>query len=71
MVDKKYFTTKELSKYLGRSEKAIRNLCFRREIPHFKPAGRLLFDRDEINKWIYSHEVVTVEEIESLNKYQK
>ena len=68
MFEKKYLTTKELSKYLGRSEKAIRNLCFRREIPHFKPAGRLLFDRDEINKWIRSHEVVSLEELECQNE---
>ena len=68
MVEKKFFTTRELSKYLGRSEKAIRNLCFRREIPHFKPAGRLLFDRDEINKWIRLHGVISLEEIEFVDK---
>jgi excisionase family DNA binding protein len=71
MLNKKYFTTKELSQYLGRSEKAIRNLCFRREIPHFKPAGRLLFDIEEINSWIQSHEVVSLEEITSPDEYGK
>jgi excisionase family DNA binding protein len=68
MSEKKYLNTTELSKYLGRSKKAIRNLCFRREIPHYKPAGRLLFDLDEINKWIRSHEVVSLEELDYLDK---
>jgi len=71
MLNKKYLTTRGLSKYLGRSEKVIRNLCFRREIPHFKPAGRLLFDMDEINRWIQSHEVVSLEEITSPDEYGK
>ncbi len=63
-MGKRYFNTAEMATYLSRSEKAIRELCFRRRIPHSKPGGRLLFDVDQIEEWIHSNEVVTLEEIE-------
>jgi excisionase family DNA binding protein len=51
-MDRQYLNTKQLSEYLGRSEKAVRELAFRRAIPFRKPAGRLLFIREEIDQWI-------------------
>lgn len=48
----RYFTVNQISNYLNRSPGAIRNLVLRRAIPYRKPAGRLLFDRLEIDLWI-------------------
>jgi len=60
----KYLTVTELSEYLKRSPGSIRNLVLRRQIPYRKPAGRLLFDRDEIDLWITSSEGISLEEIQ-------
>jgi hypothetical protein len=35
-----------------RSKGAIRNLVLRRAIPYRKPAGRLIFLKEEIDEWI-------------------
>jgi excisionase family DNA binding protein len=59
----KYFTVKQVSDYLNRSPGAIRNLVLRRAIPYRKPAGRLLFDRDEIDQWIKNSEGISLEEL--------
>lgn len=48
----KYLTVNEVSQYLKRSPGAVRNLVLRRQIPFRKPVGRLLFDLDEVDKWI-------------------
>jgi excisionase family DNA binding protein len=42
----------ELSCYIRRSSGAIRKMVLRRQIPFHKPAGRLLFDREEIDQWV-------------------
>lgn len=44
----------DVAAYLKRSPGAIRNLTLRRAIPYRKVAGRLVFIRDEIEKWIES-----------------
>jgi excisionase family DNA binding protein len=61
-----YLTIFELSKYIKRSAGAIRNLVLRRKIPYRKVGGRLLFDKDEIDKWIKTSEGISLEEIEGL-----
>ncbi len=63
MGNQKYFNTKECAKYLSRTAKAVRELARRRQIPYYKPAGRLLFDIEQINEWIKSHEIVSLEEL--------
>lgn len=47
-----YLTIDELSSYIRRSKGAIRNLVLRRAIPYRKPAGRLIFIKDEIDRWV-------------------
>ena len=49
---KKIWNTNEAAEFLGRSPGAIRNLVMRRAIPYRKVAGRLVFLKDEIEKWI-------------------
>jgi len=58
-----YFDTKGLASYINRSEGAIRNLVMRRAIPFRKPGGRLIFLRDEVDRWIAMSEGLTIEEI--------
>jgi len=59
-----YLTTKECGRLIGRSAGAIRNLVLRRQIPFRKPAGRLLFIRSEIERWIENAPGVKPEDIE-------
>jgi len=47
-----YFDVQELASYIKRSPGAIRNLVLRRAIPYRKPAGRLIFLKEEIDRWI-------------------
>ena len=51
-LSEKYLTIDDLSSYIGRSKGAIRNLVLRRVIPYRKPAGRLIFIKAEIDRWV-------------------
>jgi len=59
----KYLTIDDLSSYIYRSKGAIRNLVLRRAIPFRKPAGRLIFLKEEIDKWINIAPGKTLDEI--------
>jgi predicted DNA-binding transcriptional regulator AlpA len=59
----RYLNVNQISNYLNRSSGAIRNLVLRRAIPYRKPAGRLLFDREEIDLWIKHSEGISIEEL--------
>ena len=48
----KYLDTAQCAEYIIRSPGAVRNLVMRRAIPFRKLGGRLLFLREEIDKWI-------------------
>jgi len=61
---KKYLTTAECGRLIGRSAGAIRNLVLRHQIPYRKPGGRLLFIRSEIEQWINSAPGVKLEDID-------
>jgi excisionase family DNA binding protein len=61
---RQYLTVLELSEYIKRSPGAIRNLVMRRRIPFRKPAGRLLFDQSEIDRWIQQSEGISLNAIE-------
>lgn len=60
---KDYLTVNDLSKIIGRSPAAIRNLVLRRRIPFRKPGGRLLFLTDEIEHWIEESEGIKLEDL--------
>jgi hypothetical protein len=49
---------------IHRTEPAIRNLVMRRQIPFRKPGGRLLFVREEIEKWVMESEGISYGEIQ-------
>lgn len=56
----------ELAKYLKRSPSSVRNLVMRRQLPFRKAGGRLLFFKEEIDKWIYNAPGITPEEIDKI-----
>ncbi len=60
---REYLTAKECAELIGRTPGAVRNLVMRRVIPFRKPAGRLMFLRSEIERWIEDAPGITIDEI--------
>jgi len=60
-----YLSIKELCAYIHRSPGAVRNLVLRRAIPYRKPAGRLLFLKEEIDRWVMGAPGSRLEDIEN------
>ena len=63
-MGKDYLNCIECAELIGRSTGAIRNLVLRRAIPFRKPAGRLLFLRHEIERWVENAPGVRAEDLE-------
>ena len=59
----KYLNCKECGELINRSPGAVRNLVLRRKIPFRKPGGRLLFIREEIERWIEDSPGLTFQEL--------
>src|SRR5687768_10960477 len=55
MQDRAYLTTAEICDYLRLKERTIYELVARREIPCSRAAGKLLFPRRLIDRWVESH----------------
>lgn len=54
----------EAAAYLGVAKTSLYNKCYRRQIPHYKPAGgKLYFLRSELDAWIAAGRVATKAEI--------
>lgn len=49
---KQFLNIGDAARMLATTETAIRLRVFRGRIPHFKVEGRLLFDQDELLKWV-------------------
>lgn len=57
-VTKDVLTTSEASAYLGLSESYIYKLTASRQIPHYKPNGKLVyFNRKELCEWALRNQV--------------
>lgn len=72
LADKIIFTTKEVltsdeaARYMGISKSYLYKLTMRREIPHFKPMGKVCyFNRKELEGFLQGNRVVTAAEINS------
>ena len=70
VIDKTIFSTKEVltsdeaARYMGISKSYLYKLTMRREIPHFKPMGKMCyFNRAELEQWLQSNRVATSSEI--------
>ena len=59
-----FFSTEQVGRFINRSPAAVRNLVLRRKIPFRKPAGRLVFLRSEIERWIQTSPGLYLQDIE-------
>ena len=70
VADKTIFCTKEVltsdeaAKYMGISKSYLYKLTMKREIPHYKPMGKVVyFNRTELEEWLQSNRIATASEI--------
>ena len=71
LLEENIYTTKnvltfmEACVYLGISESLLYKLTSSKEIPHYKPRGKMVyFEKKEIIKWIKTHHVIMSDESE-------
>jgi excisionase family DNA binding protein len=50
--------------YLGVSSSFLYKKTSARQIPHFKPEGRIYFKRQQLDEWIFMNRVKTIYDIE-------
>ena len=61
---KEVLNSEETALYLGISKSYLYKLTMRREIPHYKPLGKMCyFNRRELEAWLQSNRVATTAEI--------
>ncbi len=67
---KEVLTGDEVARYMGVSKSYLYKLMFRKEIPYYKPMGKLcFFNRKEIEAWLQKNRISTIEEIEAKEEY--
>lgn len=54
-MDADYLTTSEVAAYLRIKERTIYDLVARKEIPHSRATGKLLFPRHLVDRWVEAH----------------
>lgn len=63
---KPFLTVEELASYLGVKTSYVYKMTHNREIPFYKPGGKMIyFNREEIDEWVLSQRVATADEIRS------
>ena len=61
---KEVLTSQEVARYMGVSRSYLYKLTMRREIPHYKPMGKICyFNRQEVEQWLQSNRVATDTEL--------
>lgn len=70
LAEKIIFTTKEVltaqetARYMGISMSYLYKLTMRKQIPHYKPMGKVCyFNRNEVEQWLLSNRVSTDQEL--------
>ncbi|TCK61543.1 helix-turn-helix domain-containing protein [Seleniivibrio woodruffii] len=53
----KPMNVEEVAIYLHKAVSTIYQMTHKKQIPHIKEGGNLLFDRDDINNWLASKKV--------------
>lgn len=64
-MTKKFLSLKETAEYLGISKSSAYKLSHKQIIPKYKPAGKIYFELDDINKYIEDSRIKSQSEIES------
>ena len=63
-TSKEVLTSAEVSRYMGISLSYLYKLTMRRQIPHYKPLGKMCyFNRVEVEQWLQSNRVATEGEL--------
>ncbi|MBN8565725.1 MAG: helix-turn-helix domain-containing protein [Flavobacteriales bacterium] len=62
-VNKAPMGVKELSEYLKLSDSAIYKLTSTSQIPHYKSGKKLYFKKEDIDDWIFSSRIKTIDEV--------
>jgi len=63
-ISQSFLTVPQAADFLGLKATSLRNLCYRKQIPHFKPnGGRLLFDRAELEAYVRAGRVASNAEL--------
>lgn len=66
IMTKPFLSVDELASYLGVKTSYIYKMTHNREIPYYKPGGKMVyFNREEIDEWVLSQRVATADEIRS------
>lgn len=61
---KEILTTDEAARYMGISKSHLYKLTMEKQIPHFKPMGKMCyFNRVEIEQWLQTNRVHTDDEL--------
>ncbi len=57
---KEVLTSEEAARYLGISKSYLYKLTMRKQIPHYKPLGKMCyFNREELEKWLQNSPIAT------------
>lgn len=63
-VTKEVLTSNEAASYMGVSKSYLYKLTMDRQIPHYKPMGKMMyFNRQELEQWLQSNRVSTDSEL--------
>lgn len=61
---KEVLTAQETAHYMGVSMSYLYKLTMRKQIPHYKPLGKMCyFNRNEVEQWLQSNRVSTDQEL--------
>lgn len=61
---KEVLTAQETARYMGVSMSYLYKLTMKKQIPHYKPMGKVCyFKRDEVEEWLLSNRISTEQEI--------
>ncbi len=69
LAAKNVLTPDDVVQLTGMSKSCLYKLTSTRQIPHYKPNGKMVyFNREELEKWLQSNRVATDEELEQKAK---
>lgn len=63
---KKVLNVTDVALLLGISESRVRHMAADKELPHYKPNGRLYFNKEEIEAYLLRNRRPSKEEIDSI-----
>lgn len=66
LTQKNVLTFDEAANFTGLSKSYLYKLTSAQKIPHYKPAGKIIyFDREELEAWLLQNRVSTSDELEN------